>query len=126
MVRVPVTGLEDQEAMTVATKLKNRKQKAVTDESITSLEELCRRIFVANPYKAKPYPGRKQQEDKENRFELMTEGIEVDDYEGSWQFRNAPLRIRRAIRIPYCYIDADVGLEVKDYLLIGYEGRGPG
>jgi len=32
-------------------------------------------------------------------------------------------RIAKALRIAYCYKDAQ-GVEIKEYLLIGYEGSG--
>jgi len=50
--------------------------------------------------------------------------IEEDTYEvGFWNFKGRNLRIKKAIRIPYTYVDA-LGNRVKEYLLIGYEGSG--
>ena len=48
--------------------------------------------------------------------------IEEDSYQvGYWKFKDRSLRVRKAIRIPYTYTDAD-GNRIKEYLLIGYEG----
>ena len=50
--------------------------------------------------------------------------IEEDSYQvGYWKFKDRSLRVRKAIRIPYTYVDAN-GNRVKEYLLIGYEGSG--
>ncbi|MBI4011679.1 MAG: hypothetical protein HY359_05165 [Candidatus Rokubacteria bacterium] len=57
-------------------------------------------------------------------IELMLKGIEQDTkYTGTWDFRTGSYRIAKALRIPYCYKDAQ-GVEIKEYLLIGYEGSG--
>ena len=54
----------------------------------------------------------------------MLKGIEQDaKYGGSWNFRTGSYRVAKALRIPYCYKDAQ-GVEIKEYLLIGYEGSG--
>ena len=92
---------------------------------MAGFEKMGKLILKGNPYKAKPRNGGGDDQPKEERYEVMLDGIEVDAYEGSWTFKNAPNRIQKAVRIPYCYTDED-DLEVKDYLLIGYEGRGPG
>jgi len=48
--------------------------------------------------------------------------IEEDSYvDGVWQFRGRSLRIAKAIRIPYNYLD-EWGNLVREYLVIGYEG----
>ena len=50
--------------------------------------------------------------------------IEEDSYEvGSWKFKDRSPRVRKAIRIPYTYVDT-LGNRVKVYLLIGFEGSG--
>jgi hypothetical protein len=48
----------------------------------------------------------------------IEEGAYVDS---SWQFRGRSLRVKKAIRIPYNYLD-EYGNLVREYLLIGYEG----
>ena len=42
---------------------------------------------------------------------------------GGWNFKRVPHHIEKAIRIPYTYYD-DQGVQIRDYLLIGYEGGG--
>ncbi len=42
---------------------------------------------------------------------------------GGWNFKGVPHHIEKAIRIPYTYYD-DHGVQIRDYLLIGYEGGG--
>lgn len=42
---------------------------------------------------------------------------------GTWNFKGVPHFIEKAIRIPYTYIDVN-GVQIRDYLLIGYEGGG--
>jgi hypothetical protein len=50
--------------------------------------------------------------------------IEEDSYQaGYWKFKDRSLRIAKAIRFPYTYIDEN-GNQVKEYVLIGYEGSG--
>ena len=67
-------------------------------------------IFLENPYG--------------QQIELMFDGIELDaNYEGTWDFRTGKYRIAKALRIPYCYTDKQ-GVEIREYLLIGYEGSG--
>jgi hypothetical protein len=83
----------------------------MTPPSLT-LEQL---IAAANPY-------------------LPTDNSSTPDYEtpiiieqqldvGGWSFKGVPHHIEKAIRIPYTYYD-DHGVQVRDYLLIGYEGGG--
>jgi hypothetical protein len=50
--------------------------------------------------------------------------IEEDSYEiGYWKFKDRSLRIAKAIRIPYTYIDEN-GNTVLEHLLVGFEGEG--
>jgi hypothetical protein len=50
--------------------------------------------------------------------------IEEDTYEiGYWKFKDRSLRIAKAIRIPYNYID-ESGNMVLAHILVGYEGEG--
>lgn len=50
--------------------------------------------------------------------------IEEDSYQaGYWKFKDRSLRIAKAIRIPYIYVDEN-GNRVRDHILVGYEGSG--
>jgi hypothetical protein len=101
----------------------------------TDLVRLGQLILKANPYeayappppsgKAKMTPAEVTAHPEQVYLVSQDEGIEVDDYTGKWDFKNISYRIKRAIRIPYSYHD-EKGVLFKDYLLIGYEGRGPG
>ncbi len=54
--------------------------------------------------------------------------MEVDDqYAGQWSFKGESYRVKRALRIEYCYKKTVGGVDymITDYLLIGYEGAGP-
>ena len=76
-------------------------------------------ILKANPYKLKP------SDSAPSGFELMLDDTEKENYSATWSFRGNSLRIAKAIRVSYCFKDAD-GVEIKEALLIGYEGAGPG
>jgi len=41
----------------------------------------------------------------------------------NWSFKGVPHYIERALRIPYTYTDEN-GVDIRDYILIGYEGGG--
>jgi hypothetical protein len=50
--------------------------------------------------------------------------IEEDYYQaGYWKFKDRSLRIAKAIRIPYIYVDEN-GNRVMEHVLVGYEGSG--
>lgn len=42
---------------------------------------------------------------------------------GKWTFKGVPYEIEKALKIPYTYQDDD-GLDVTEYLLIGFAGGG--
>ena len=71
-------------------------------------------IFDENPYSTQVPP---------KQFKVMIEETEVDYKESEWYFKNGDNYVKKALRIPYCYTDKN-GHEIRDYLLIGYEGGG--
>lgn len=81
------------------------------DEAL--LTQLCEAICDRNPYR--------------NNMQLSAnwrDEIEQDYYQaGYWKFKDRSLRVAKAIRIPYTYLDKD-GNKVREYLLIEYEGSG--
>jgi len=77
----------------------------------TTLEHL---IAAANPYLNAQTTGPEYEPD-------LT--IEQQADVGGWSFKGVPHHIEKAIRIPYTYTDGN-GVEIRDYLLIGYEGGG--
>ena len=71
-------------------------------------------IFDETPYSNQVAP---------KQFEIMIDETEVD-YKGlEWYFKNGENYVKKALRIPYSYMDKN-GHEIRDYLLIGYEGGG--
>jgi hypothetical protein len=53
--------------------------------------------------------------------------VEIDDYEGAWDFKGTTHRITRALRITYRYPVKDgKGVLATEQLLIGYAGGGGG
>lgn len=82
--------------------------------AFTDPKDLGKLIFEANPYIPKGAP---------KNFEFMFKDTEMS-YKGmQWYFKNGSNYVGKAMRIPYCFTDED-GIEVKDYLLIGFEGGG--
>lgn len=72
-------------------------------------EKLGDYIFKANPYA--------------KTMEAMLDLVEHDYSAKTWSFKTGSYNVAKAILVPYCYTDKD-GLEVKDYLLVGYAGSG--
>lgn len=84
----------------------------------TDPKDLGQLIFDSNPYvKATGAPPHKKQQ------EFMFDAVEVDYRSYQWTFKGGSSYIQKALRIPYCYIDDD-GIEIRDYLLVGFEGGG--
>ena len=85
--------------------------------------DLGQLILKANPYKVG------HGDNAPSDFRLMAPPIEKENYEeyatGGWKFRGVERRVAKSIRVRYCYRDAD-GILNEDFLLIGYEGAGPG
>jgi hypothetical protein len=53
--------------------------------------------------------------------------VEIDNYEGAWDFKGSTHRITRALRITYRYPVKDgKGVLATEQLLIGYAGGGGG
>src|SRR5690349_1955919 len=107
-------------------------------DSVDMEKQLGEIICARNPYpkdrekairaiQAKKQGDATAQKRKESLMELVRDlesQIEEDSYQvGTWKFRDRSLRIAKAIRIPYTYIDEN-GNKVREYLLIGYEGAG--
>jgi len=42
---------------------------------------------------------------------------------GTWAFKGVPYYIEKALKIPYTYQDAS-GVDVEDYILVGFAGGG--
>jgi hypothetical protein len=74
-------------------------------------------IAKANPYKLNPG------DQEASNFNLLLDHVEKDQYGAEWHFRYHEYRIRAALRIPYTFTDKN-GQEVRDYLLVGFEGMG--
>lgn len=81
-------------------------------------KDLGQLIFRANPYKLRPGDGEPQDNDPR-----LDEGIEYDSYGLTWAFRGGSHRIAKVLRIPYTYTDS-LGMTVRDYIWVGYEGAG--
>ena len=86
--------------------------------AFTDPKELGQLIFDANPYLKPPAAG-----GRKTKLEFMLDEVEMDYRGYQWTFKSGNDYVAKALRIPYCYTDAD-GVEVRDYLLIGYEGGG--
>ena len=53
--------------------------------------------------------------------------VEIDNYEGAWDFKGNTHKITRALRITYCYPVKDgQGILATEHLLIGYAGGNGG
>lgn len=103
----------------------------------TEARELGQLIFAANPYLA-GMPPKDTWVNPPLTVVLVTtggdppyyldpKGTELAESPGHWEFKYAQHYVARAIRVPYMYYkrsDADplVGLLVRDYFLIGFEG----
>ena len=74
----------------------------------------------ANPYVPWPIPG-----GITSNFELVNGGTIVEQQldAGPWTFKGVPHHIEKALRIPYIYLDDD-GVQIREYLLIGFAGGG--
>ncbi len=100
-----------------------KKKKALGSYPKSPAELLGEYILRANPYKEK------KSDPAPKNIEVMLAETEKEnytaDYSGEWHFKKGSNRIARALRIPYCYEDAE-GQEVRDYILVAYEGPGPG
>ena len=84
--------------------------------STSDPKDLGQLIFDENPYSS-------LQTTAPKKFELMVDETEVD-YKGlEWYFKNGDNYVKKALRIPYIYKDANNHV-IRDYLLIGYEGGG--
>jgi len=71
-------------------------------------------IFDENPYSTQVPP---------KSYKVIIEETEVAYRELEWYFKNGENYVAKALRIPYTYTDKN-GHEIRDYLLIGYEGGG--
>ena len=71
-------------------------------------------IFDETPYSTQVPP---------KQFEVMLDETEVDYKALEWYFKNGDNYVKKALRIPYIYKDANNHV-IRDYLLIGYEGGG--
>ncbi len=87
--------------------------------------DLGRLIFDADPYiKAPPPPPVPPARPPHKvALQFMLDETEVDKSGNQWYFKGASSYVAKALRIPYCYMDAD-GLIIQDYLLVGFEGGG--
>ena len=82
--------------------------------ALTDPKDLGQLIFDENPYSTQASP---------KQFEVMLNETEMSYRGMQWYFKNGSNYVAKALRIPYCYKDKD-GHEIRDYLLIGYEGGG--
>ena len=78
----------------------------------TDPKDLGQLIFDENPYAAPP-----------KKLKLILDETEVAYRDLEWYFKNGSNYVAKALRIPYIYTDEN-GREIRDYLLIGYEGGG--
>ena len=78
----------------------------------TDPKDLGQLIFDENPYFKPP-----------KKPKLILEETEVAYRDLEWYFKNGENYVAKALRIPYTYTD-DRGHEIRDYLLIGFEGGG--
>ena len=76
-------------------------------------KELGQLIFDENPYTDNQPPPKS--------LRIMIDETEVSYRGVQWYFKNGSNYVAKALRIPYTYKDK-YGHDVKDYLLIGYEG----
>jgi hypothetical protein len=86
---------------------------------MASAQDLGPYIARANPYKLNPG------DPEPDHMDIMLDETEKDNYGATWYFRKGEHRIAAALRIPYCFKDK-FGQEVRDYLLVGFEGMGSG
>jgi hypothetical protein len=103
-------------------------------------------IFCTNPYQAGyPPKGTWLHKDKagppgtvtlidegcdhDPPYSLDFAGNELHERPGEWKFKYADHYVARAVRVPYMYYqkskaDPTIGVLVRDYFLIGFEGGG--
>ena len=106
--------------------------------------ELGTYIFGANPYRAgwppkgtwkkNPLPSVvklvvNNPANADAKFSLDTRDGELHEEPGNWKFKYAEHYVERAVRIPYLYYkksdtDESIGILVKDFFLVGFEGGG--
>ena len=87
---------------------------------MATAQQLGEYIIKANPYTKKKNPN----DPHPTPMDPMLDGTEQDYYVVLWYFKNGSYRIGKALRIPYCFKN-DEGQDVRDYILVGYEGAGP-
>jgi hypothetical protein len=106
-------------------------------------DELGTYIFAANSYRAGyPPKGTWKKAHLPSVVRLVTNGGSADpkfalhpadgemhEKPGTWKFKYAEHYVQRAVRIPYLYYrksetDETIGMLVKDYFLVGFEGGG--
>jgi hypothetical protein len=77
-------------------------------------KDLGQLIFDENPYSAQQPP---------KKFKMFLEETELAYRDLEWYFKNGENYVAKALRIPYSYTDQN-GHEIRDYLLVGFEGGG--